>query len=332
MTTTDLPAGTFSVTADYSGDAVFLASSGSVSQTVDKRASTTTVTSSLNPSIYGDAVTFTMTVQPTDVGPTPSGTVQLVVDGVNSGTPVSLDKAGSATATLSTLDATAAGTSHTITAVYSGDATYLTSTGDLPGGQLVAKAASTTVVSVAPSPSRFGQSVNLTATVSPGGAAVLGGTVQFFVDGVAVGDPQPVTAGVATLTWSTWTVAGHAVTAGFSGNANYLASGSAPVSHRVNRAATRTVVTSSPNPARAWSSVTFTIKVTAVAPGAGVVSGRVQFQVDGRNFGPVLTVTNGQAVRITSLIGAGTHRVRAIYLTSTNFSSSESTTLRQVMN
>jgi hypothetical protein len=331
MITAALPAGTFSVTADYSGDSLFLASSGSVSQTVDKLASTTTVTSSLNPSVYGDAVTFTMSVQPTAVGPTPSGTVQLVVDGVNSGAPVSL-AAGSATATLSNLDATVAGTPHTITAVYSGDATYLTSTGDLLGGQVVAKAASTTVVSVAPSPSRFGQAVNLTATVSPGGAAVLGGTVQFFVDGVAVGGPRTVTAGVARLTWSAWTVAGHAVTAVFSGNANYLASGSAPVSHRVNRAATRTVVTSSGTPARAWSSVTFTITVTAVAPGAGIVSGRVQFQVDGRNFGPALTVTNGQAVRITSLLGAGTHRVRAIYLTSTNFSSSESTTFRQVMN
>jgi hypothetical protein len=331
MFTSALPAGTFSVTADYSGDALFLASSGSVSQTVDKRASTTTVTSSLNPSIYGDAVTFTMTVTPTDVGPTPTGTVQLVVDGANSGAPVSL-VAGTATATLSNLDATVAGTPHTITAVYSGDGTYLGGTSD-PLDQVVAKAATTTVVSALPAAPVFGQTVNLTARVSPAQVGVLGGTVQFYVDGVAVGGPRGVNAsGVATLSWSAWTVARHSVTATFSGNDNFLASGSAPLSYRVYRAATRTVVTSSGTPARAWSTVRFTATVRVVAPGVGTVSGRVQFQVDGRNFGPIVNVTGGTATLVTSALGAGTHRVRAIYLTSTNFSSSESTTFRQVMN
>jgi hypothetical protein len=326
LTTSDLPAGTFSVTADYSGDAVFLASSASVSQAVDKRASTTTVTSSLNPSIYGDAVTFTMTVAPSPA--TATGTVQLVVDGVSAGSPVSL-VSGSATATLSSL---AAGT-HTITAVYSGDGTYLGG----PSGsldQVVGKAASTTVVSALPAAPVFGQTVNLTARVTPAQVGVLGGTVQFYVDGVAVGLAQDVkgSGGVATLPWSAWTVGRHAVTASFSGNDNFLASGSAPLSYRIYRAATRTVVTSSGTPARAWSTVRFTATVRVVAPGVGPVSGRVQFQVDGRNFGPIVNVTGGTATLVTAALGAGTHRVRAVYLTSTSFSSSTSTTFRQVMN
>jgi hypothetical protein len=274
-----------------------------------------------------------MTVAPTDLGPTPTGTVQLVVDGVNSGAPVSL-VAGAATATLSNLDATVAGTPHAIKAVYSGSTTYLggaSSTLD----QVVAKAATTTVVSALPAAPVFGQTVNLTARVSPAQVGALGGTVQFYVDGVAVGGPRGVNAsGVATLSWSAWTVARHSVTATFSGNANFLASGSAPLSYRIYRAATRTVVTSSGTPARAWSTVRFTATVRVVAPGVGTVSGRVQFQIDGRNFGPAVTVNpaTGTATLTTALLGAGTHRVLAVYLTSTSFSSSESTTFRQVMN
>src|SRR5439155_6688411 len=53
-------------------------------------ASTTSVSSSKNPSTYGDAVTFTATVTNTATGATPTGTVQFVVDGQNFGSPVSI--------------------------------------------------------------------------------------------------------------------------------------------------------------------------------------------------------------------------------------------------
>ena len=53
-------------------------------------ATTTTLTSSLNPSTYGQSVTFTATVSRASGSGAPVGTVQFKVDGVNLGTPVTL--------------------------------------------------------------------------------------------------------------------------------------------------------------------------------------------------------------------------------------------------
>ena len=82
-------------------------------------ATTTIVTSSLNPSVVGQSVTFTATV----TGTTPTGTVQFRDGVVNLGAPVAL--AGNVAAL--TTSSLTAGT-HSITAAYSGDADDATST------------------------------------------------------------------------------------------------------------------------------------------------------------------------------------------------------------
>jgi len=82
-------------------------------------ATTTAVISSLNPSNVGQSVTFTATV----TGTTPTGTVQFKDGAANLGAPVAL-AGGTATFSTSSLGA---GT-HSITAVYSGDADDATST------------------------------------------------------------------------------------------------------------------------------------------------------------------------------------------------------------
>ena len=77
FTTSALPAGTSTITADYSGDAVFKPSTDSLIQMVNKAATTVVVVSSLNPSTVGAAVTFTATVSPL----TATGTVDFTIDG-----------------------------------------------------------------------------------------------------------------------------------------------------------------------------------------------------------------------------------------------------------
>jgi hypothetical protein len=78
-----------------------------------------------NSSVYGQTVTFTATV--TAGSGTPTGFVQFQIDGVNAGSAVALN-AGSATFQTNSL---AAGT-HTISALYSGNASFLSSSANLP--------------------------------------------------------------------------------------------------------------------------------------------------------------------------------------------------------
>lgn len=91
-----------------------------------KYSTTTSLVSSLNPSMVGQKVVFTATVS-SSVG-TPTGSVQFKADGTNLGSAVALagGKASTSTASLT------AGT-HVITAEYGGDANHDPSTGTLAG-------------------------------------------------------------------------------------------------------------------------------------------------------------------------------------------------------
>ncbi len=98
------------------------------------QSTTTTVSSSFNPSTYGQSISFTATV--TANSGTPTGSVQFVVDGTNFGSPVTL-VSGSAT---SSSTATLLAGTHTVTASYSPTGSYQASSGTLTGGQVVNKA------------------------------------------------------------------------------------------------------------------------------------------------------------------------------------------------
>jgi hypothetical protein len=120
FTTSLLTAKTHTITATYAGDTTFAPSSGTVRQVVKKYPTTTTLTSSPNPSQFGQAVTFT--AQVTSTGPTPTRTVRFL-DGTT-GLGYATLSGGVAKLTKSNL---AVGT-HSITAHYNGDAASSTST------------------------------------------------------------------------------------------------------------------------------------------------------------------------------------------------------------
>jgi len=121
--------GQHTYTAEYTGDpsANYAAgiTFGSLTITVEPLTpTTTTVTSSpANPVYGGGAVNVTAAVAPTSGSGAPTGTVTFTVDGV-AGAPISL-AGGSAVDTLSSLTAT----SHTISAAYSGDSSFSSSSG-----------------------------------------------------------------------------------------------------------------------------------------------------------------------------------------------------------
>jgi len=158
---------------------------------VNPAASTTSVSSSKNPSTYGDAVTFTATVTNTATGATPTGTVQFVVDGQNFGSPVSIS--GNTNSATGTSQATATlsvnGSPHTVTATYSNsDGNFIGSNGILTGGQRVNQAATITTAILSGPTIRYKDSVTLTARVKPANTTTpLTGSVSFTIGAVGYG-------------------------------------------------------------------------------------------------------------------------------------------------
>jgi Big-like domain-containing protein len=175
FTTSSLTVGAHNITATYGGDANFASSTTAtpLMQNVNKRATTTVVASSANPSTPGQTVTFTATVQGSG-GLTPTGNVTFSVDG-GTGTTINLINGQ---ATLSTAALTAGG--HTIKATYNGDVNFTSSSGSLT--QNVNKISTTTALTSSVNPSAPNQLVTFTATVTGSGGTPTG-NVTFSVDG-----------------------------------------------------------------------------------------------------------------------------------------------------
>ena len=174
---------------------------------------TLSLTSSLNPSYQGESVTFTATVSSSSG--TPTGTV-LFYDGtteLGSGTLTD----GSAAYTTSSLTVG----SHTIKAVYEGDASHESSSATLV--QVVLEPlASTSVLTCSPNPAAYGATVTCTDTVS-GSASTPTGTVTFY-DGTTELGTGTLSSGAATYSTSSLSVGSHTITAVYAGTSPYAGS------------------------------------------------------------------------------------------------------------
>jgi hypothetical protein len=179
-------------------------------------------TSSLNPSVVGQSVTLTVTVNSAA-----TGTVQFI----DNGTLLATVNLASGVAQLTT-SSLAQGT-HPITAIYSGDTNYLGQQ-TAPLSQVVnAKTTSSTTVSSSLNPSTVGASVTFVASVSPSTAT---GTVQ-FLDGTTVLGTGTVSSGSAMFTTTSLAQGAHSITASYSGDATDTASTSSVLTQTVNIAA-----------------------------------------------------------------------------------------------
>lgn len=199
--------GTCTINADQSGDATHQsAPTVTRSFTVQKATPTVTVSSSANPSAFGQLPTFTAALAPSAA----TGQIQWSVDGANAGPPVAVS-GGTATFVPSTPLAVGA---HTVTAFYGGDANDNAAQGQL--SQTVNKASTATVLRVSGD--------TLTATVTPvaPGAGSPTGTVRFTVGGATVGASAVGDGGVATFTASN--VGNQGAAAYYNGDASFLAS------------------------------------------------------------------------------------------------------------
>jgi hypothetical protein len=174
LTTTALPVGTASITAVYSGDSNFSSStSAAVSQVVSKASSSITLNSSLNPSNFGQSVTFTATVTG-QFGGIPTGSVTFSNGSTSLGAAsLSSNSAGLATTALPL------GTD-SITAVYSGDANFSGSTSNTVSQAVNQSPASSVALLFVPmTPCRLVDTRNATGPF--GGPSLAGETSRSFV-------------------------------------------------------------------------------------------------------------------------------------------------------
>ena len=127
LNTSTLGVGVHNITADFTGNDGWLNSVNSLTQTVNRAPTTTTIATSPDEPVAGQSITFTATVSATaDVVDTPTGTVAFYVDGAQVGTSAIELVDGVSTAMFQ--DAGLSAGSHTIAAAYSGDPTFATGT------------------------------------------------------------------------------------------------------------------------------------------------------------------------------------------------------------
>ena len=182
---------------------------------MNKYATTTTVTSSLNPSTYGQTVVFTATVSSTAGAPPDGETVTFKRGSTTLGT----GTLSGGIATFST-NALSAGTP-SITAQYAADSKFLAST-SAAITQTVSKAATTASLVSAPDPSAVGQLVTFTATRTSSTGAIPTGSVSFKQGGTTLGTGTLNATGTATFSTSTLTAGSHAITAVYGATTNFL--------------------------------------------------------------------------------------------------------------
>lgn len=296
ITVSDLAVGNHSIVATYSGDDVYgPSSSAPASASVAKADVAVALESADDTTVTGESVGFSATISPVAPGAgTPTGTAQLVIDGNNAGTPVTLSNG---VATFDAVTSLAAG-DHTIAVSYSGDAGFKPGNDSLT--QQVAPASTTTTLISGPSPQVEEETVTMTATVAanaPGSGSPTG-TVVFRADGTVIGSaPLSAAGGSSEATFTTTTLAAgtHQLTATYGGDGDFTASTSAEVGQQIIEATaivgTSTVVSSSQNPSTYGELITFTAAVSA--DDESHPDGVVQFSIDGTPIGDPVPVGAG---------------------------------------
>jgi hypothetical protein len=276
--------------------------SGSVGVLLHRNPTATALTSSLNPSVYGQAVTLTAAVSP--ASGTATGTV-IFYDGSTAIGSATLAN-GSAAISISSL---AAG-SHSITAAYQGLSAFQPST-SAPLNQVVNPETTTTSLASSLNPALVTEPVTYTAAVASQYGGAVTGAVMFQDGGSTVA--TVTTVGNQAAYTTKYKVAGvHAITATYSGDANNTGSVSATLTEQINKGFTsKTKLTTSGSPSFVGQPVTFAATVTSTH--GAIPDGELVTFYDGKTAIGTGTTTSGVATFTTSSLKAETHTIKATY-------------------
>lgn len=232
FSTAALAVGNHVITASYGGGGSFLGSTSlGYGEPISPASTGLIVASAPNASVAGQVVIFTATVTSAAPG-TPSGTVTFSEGSTVLAANVTLNGAVQATFSITSLNV---GT-HTISATYSGDGSFQSTSGDDSASpQVVNKASTNTAVTSSPSPSVVGQPVTFTAgvTVVAPGAGIAVGTVIFTEGATTLASNVTLSSsGLATFSSSSLSLGTHTITATYSGSGNFLGSTATTPRHR----------------------------------------------------------------------------------------------------
>ena len=198
----------------------------------------------------------------------------------------------------------------------------------------------TGVLTTSGTPSTSPQSVTFTMTLSAPYATPTG-TVTFTDGNTVIGTITVNAQGVATLSTATLSVGTHQISASYVANTNrWGAVNFLPVSQTIVQVVqgavvsplpTATIVTSSLNPSVVGQSVTFTASVGTTGAFVAIPTGTVQFFDGATSLGTATLGVNATATLTTSTLIIGTHPITAVYAGSSTTTGSTSAVLQQIV-
>jgi len=296
------------------GQLTILGRQVTVSQAAGLSASTITAAPTIS---YGQ--NGAVAVRVTSTYATPTGTVDLIVDGTTtfsgtlvagSSTTINGVTTYSATATIAVPGLTAG--DHALVANYSSQATFAGSTA--LGSIRVDKATATATIASSTASSTYGEAVTFTATVpAVGGGATPTGTI-LIQDGGSTIATGTLTGGSFTFTSPALLGGSHSLTAVYAGDSNHLAATSTAITQTVaKRTAVPALVRSAGStPSTYGSNVTFTATLTPAVIGVPV-TGTVQFYDGATPIGAPQTLSNSTAALTIPTLTGGSHTITALY-------------------
>jgi mRNA-degrading endonuclease toxin of MazEF toxin-antitoxin module len=337
FTSAVLPAGSYSLTANYSGDANYGSSAGSAASVLVVSPSASNNTATLSATISATTATAGSTVNVAATVTLPSGTptgvvlATILIPGGTSNASGTL--AASTTNSASTtipLTVPAAGTYQIVVGCPATDAftcnsvnLSLTSVGSTTG--LIK---TTTTLSLSPAVPLAGQPTLFTATVTSAtaGSAPISGTVLFFNGTTQIGSGT-IFGGVASASITLTSTALASFTAVYSGDTNYAPSTSTPITLSPTLTPVTVTLTALGATGLAGSNVTLTAQVSGTVSSGAAPTGTVSFYVAGTvpallgtvKLTPGVAGTPSIAQLNTQGIPAGTQTLYAVYSGDTNF-------------
>lgn len=327
-----LKAGQYQLTASYvpNGRSDSHASQTTNALVVAKGQTNTILGTPNDPPVLGDDVTLSSQV--TVVTPaqgTVAGTVQFFNGASALGSPVAVDAQGRASLTTSRLPVG----DNNITARYSGNAEFETSTST--GTVVTVNPGDVTVDLSSPyNPTVAGEEVLFDVSVSSTGTSVTQptGEVKLFSGSDLIGTVTLSRTGSAEYSTDALPPGVHRIRAVYQGDSNYYEADSARVSQVVNKGDVSVSLRTDKSPQTAGETTSLAIDVQRVGPSTGTPTGDVQLTVDGTSFNAPVTIdATGKAVVETSDLPVGTHEIIATYLGDEVFSESSSAPLLQVI-